>query len=343
MTSAGARIGDPSRVCSAPSSARTSLSHASKSPEPVSVTPSTDSVLPKNAQGIVASDSPRAFAAFDAAAHIRFSTWFAPYPRYERTYTLRFSSRRSAGGRPRSSGDKILDVGSATICALPPPTSSAPTVWGTASASGAPTEVMSRPESWFAASHAKNPSSSPSIVRKCDRSFSTRSPPPSNPRRNLVRLDTTLATDAHSALCSSSDSTRTPAVAQRYSGVASRSSAGTLASARSSIGTIASATASSPAPASDASGVCPFTFLPIARSWNRGLAAPGTISNVCARHPVDPASTITTCRGASDPHIASADASTYDEALHGRARADAKTRRAAKTTPRSKPQTTIAR
>ena len=308
---------------------------------PVSVTPSTASVLPKNAQGIEVSDSPRAFAAAAAAAHIRFSTWFAPYPRYERTYTLRFSSRRSAGGRPRSSGDKILDAGSATICALPPPTSSAPTVCGTASASGAPTEVMSRPESWFAASHAKNPSSSPSIVRKCDLSFSTRSPPPSNPRRNLVRLDTTLATDAHSALCSSSDRTRTPAVAQRYSGVALRSSAGTFASACSSIGTMAFATSSSPTPASDASGVCPFTFLPIARSWNRGLAAPGTISNVCARHPVDPASTITTCRGAS-PHIASADASTYDDALP-RARADAKTRRAAKTAPRSKPQMTIAR
>ena len=182
------------------------------------------------------------------------------------------------------------------------------------------------------------------MVRKCDRAlFSRRRPPPSRPSENPVRLDTTLATDAHSARCVSSGSTRTPAVAQRYSGVAPRSPEGTFSNAWVSIGTMASATSSSRLPASDASGVFPFTFLPSVRSWNRGLVAPGTISNVCARHPVDPASTITTCRGTSCPHIMSMDASLYVAVPPTPDANDARTRRAAKIAAMTRPQTMSAR
>ena len=221
-----------------------------------------------------------------------------------------------------------MDAGSATICTPAAHVQRAHGL-GTASASGAPGGHVPRAGS-------RRPSEEPFLLavdcQKVRSLILTRSPPPSNPRRNLVRLDTTLATDAHNDSCSSSDRPD----ARRGPEVQRRGAAFTFASACSST---ARWFARSNARERRQRRV-PLHLLTDRAELEPGFGgAQDDLERV--RAAVDPASTTTTCRGAS-PHIASADASTYDDALP-RARADAKTRRAAKTAPRSKPQMTIAR
>ena len=141
----------------------------------------------------------------------------------------------------------------------------------------------------------------PSIVLKCaedDRIPSSSDPSPFSAILNGVFARAIASTLAHSSSCSTSDSTLTPAVAHTYSGVLDRSLAGTFSTASVSMGSSASAISASVFPLSDASASFDLTFSPTARSAKeRGgfaFASPGSTRNVCARQPVDPASTITT-------------------------------------------------
>ena len=173
VTAAGARRRSPVDA----SAARTEDAHASKSPEPRSVigavvapaAPSSSAAAnacvvshPRGPHGYAASALPASAAARTTRSLNLLSRNFAPTPRWLAAYTAARTSSRVAAASP-------APAGMATICADPPPTSTAPMVRASNAGTSAPrepTRVRSTPRSAFAASHAKKPSSSPETVRK---------------------------------------------------------------------------------------------------------------------------------------------------------------------------------